>query len=929
MKNSCGVVGLIGLAIYAVYFLLAPTVVQLDADVVRSRLEPGDSLPVRPERIQVPGLEPRMGTAAHPGESLTVRFRALPAGYRYRLSGRLAVNPRGGPVETLLPVSIHSIGSSPPDSWPVWSLSVPVEPNSNLGIVRTFEPFLRRSEGEVAFELRYDHPSNPSPAVVRWGPFALEGTPVLWPLAICVVMIVYGYFRKPGAVVPRTSLRWLRGTVIVLMQAIFILCAVEGFLHLMPKRFYPLGTVRFLPDGGLHFLRGDTACVFDERILKRGRPHLRYSTFPAHRTINIPELIPVREAIYDAYYPRQQFEFFSDRLGFPNEEHRPCNVVLVGDSFLDNRAYPRELGVGGVLERLLGESVYCAALPDTGLVQHRAFYRDATNGWKPETMVYFYYGGNDLDDYNRFTSFLAQGGGKFNLDDHWFAFDSRSHKRYQRTCLYSLFAAIHTRYFDIPLNSAQPAPQTDEASVRGMEAFTNAVRAALPYGHDSILTAETEKGRQAYTLCSRNQFDLYFAPRLYWRERGIESMQQELTEFLRCVQAAGTRVIFAYIPAMEPLLANAFCNHIPEPILARVPWQRGGSPPLGEVEIREQSLANRFACGDNVVRLRLDPVSRWDCEVEIDFIEIEWGSELETVSEIVQRWDFERKTPGEWLPNEQMTEPVHVDGRLRAVSTADDPILRTGWLNISASDLQEVRVTMTNESRSDVDLWFTRKGKPSVLVELPFVSAEPRVRARSLAGLFDAGDVIELIRLDPSRAANDAFEIDSLTFTAERIVPAGKVVSKRWDFDVPDDLEGWRLNDQLQDVLVKDGSLFARSTGGDPFMECVGLDVPANRLLTVRVGFVRGSSFSEVHFITASEYLPPVSLPARAESFAQKEMVLEAVRGAGIEVLDFTDSFVEETRAGEPVFIPFDLHWNDHGMAVAAERIAERLRSAE
>jgi len=106
-----------------------------------------------------------------------------------------------------------------------------------------------------------------------------------------------------------------------------------------------------------------------------------------------------------------------------------------------------------------------------------------------------------------------------------------------------------------------------------------------------------------------------------------------------------------------------------------------------------------------------------------------------------------------------------------------------------------------------------------------------------------------LTALTPTRLEIDSLSVDRNGYT--------------WEFEVPENHEGWALWNHLETLEVRDGNLLMNSTGDDPYLGSPTISIDASTLPTIEIRMnISAGNSAQIFFTTDldSEFDEPKSL---------------------------------------------------------------------
>ncbi len=182
------------------------------------------------------------------------------------------------------------------------------------------------------------------------------------------------------------------------------------------------------------------------------------------------------------------------------------------------------------------------------------------------------------------------------------------------------------------------------------------------------------------------------------------------------------------------------------------------------MKTREASLNSLFSPGDVIEGIKLYPLRESE-RFSNDFIALrETNSPINHTQEpVFMRWDTHPpRQLSDWKPNDGMMNPMISDRVLTSQSTHTNPILMLEGYNIPTGSLLAIRAKMLNASKTDTQIFFhTQPQRFAGPVTLSYLDKEQtfQIRYSSILGLFQPGERITAIRLDPTPVPNNRFSI--------------------------------------------------------------------------------------------------------------------------------------------------------------------------
>jgi lysophospholipase L1-like esterase len=294
-------------------------------------------------------------------------------------------------------------------------------------------------------------------------------------------------------------------------------------------------------------------------------------------------------------HPAYRFPLATDADGFRNAATEPsfADIAALGDSFTDALTLPAELTWPARLGSLLRSSVRNYGTAGFGPGQELRVLKEYVLPRRPRLVVVGFFAGNDLQDAERFESFVRSGGA-FPASGLGWKFKEVI-ARFDQLYLMSLYQGASNLVVDRRSGAVDPSGFAEPLDYSGEDpAATSAPEAAFDRG---LFTIPTAGHTLRFAFLPPYLNSLKLSREELQASPGWEATRRSYREMQRLVRMQGSRLVVLFIPSKAqvylPLAESAFSRPALAQALA-VSLHDMSRPPGVDVVMRNRLALNRL-----------------------------------------------------------------------------------------------------------------------------------------------------------------------------------------------------------------------------------------------------------------------------------------------------------------------------------------------
>lgn len=249
-------------------------------------------------------------------------------------------------------------------------------------------------------------------------------------------------------------------------------------------------------------------------------------------------------------------------------------------------------------------------------------------------------------------------------------------------------------------------------------------------------------------------------------------------------------------------------------------------------------------------QIKLNPCSAAG-EFSIDYIKI-------INSEYIENWDFDSGASDEgWKADEQIASGIRIaDGYYTATSIGTAPQLYSrDLLDIDITNNKKIKIRLKNStSGTTASLYFITDSNlswdESKKMSFQVIANDSNYREYILdmTNVSSWTGRLKRLKFKPANATGE-ISIDYIRITNE-------VVTRFWEFNSNNNLEGWTQSYQVANKIVADGKYTADSTGLDPQIfssDFLDINTAVNKIIRIKMKNSTSGPGARLYFITDSD----------------------------------------------------------------------------